>query len=109
MGYVKNGLKEQFWTFVIYVKNRLASLIIVFLMINSEMNSKIRTTKSLKNGKIVLRFFLNMHFIENCLLRSPNILNFLINFNMSKTTSYIFERGSFAQNFKSSIQPFYKF
>jgi hypothetical protein len=37
------------------------------------------------------RLFLNMHFIENCILRSPN-------------TPCIFQRGSFTLNFKSSIQ-----
>jgi hypothetical protein len=51
---------------------------------------------------------LTNHIIEPfkkiCILKIPKIIDFIINFNMSKTTPCIFQKGSFVQNFKSSIQ-----
>jgi hypothetical protein len=44
------------------------------------------------------------HFIENYILKIPKIIDFIINFNMSKSTPWIFQKGSFVQNFKSPIQ-----
>jgi hypothetical protein len=59
-----------------------------------------------RNIKVLVgisRLLLIMHFKDNCILRSPNILDFLINFNNPKLP-HVFQRSSFVQNFKTSFQ-----
>jgi hypothetical protein len=37
--------------------------------------------------------------IDIHIFKIPNIIDFIINFNMSKSTPWIFQRSSFVQNF----------
>jgi hypothetical protein len=119
--YFKNCRKGWIWTlvrnfekhltiFYLETYRRLTSHIIEFLKIISEKDIQrifrvlMKKLKKLKNWSN-----LNIHLIENCILKSPKIIDFIINFNMSKTTPCIFQRGSFVQILNHQFNAFYKF
>jgi hypothetical protein len=85
--YFKNCRKGWIWTFVIHFKKQLT----IFYL----DKSRTLTSHMIEFSKIIS---------EKKIVNIPKIIDFIINFNMSKTTPCIFQRGSFVQNRKSSIQ-----
>jgi hypothetical protein len=61
-----------------------------------------------KDGKLNKEYVINFRFFSksfhsNCSFTFKDVIDLIINFNMSKTTPRILQRGNFVQIFKSYI------